>query len=77
MPGIAPTELSDDALERELAHLHQTRRGTFLHGSEDALDAHTERMLSLEKEYLRRFADRAAPDPMRTRAGSRQAAGQD
>ena len=39
-----------------------------------ALDAHTRRMLALEAEYLRRFPERSAPDPMRTRAGSRHAA---
>ncbi len=77
MAGIPPTELSDDDLQREVTHLHETRHATFLNGSEDALEAHTERMLALEGEYLRRFPDRAAPDPMRTRAGSRKAAGQE
>lgn len=76
-PGVPPAELSDDDLERELAHLHETRRETFLHGSEDALDAHTGRMLGMEKEYLRRFPDRAAPDPMRVRASNRRLSGQD
>jgi hypothetical protein len=73
--GIAPAELADDDLRRELAHLHETRHDTVLGGSESALRAHTERMLTLEQEYLRRFPD-AAPDPRRTRAGSRQSAGQ-
>jgi hypothetical protein len=50
--------LSDEALERELQHLHETRHDTFLHGSEDALEAHTERMLELEQEYLRRHPKR-------------------
>jgi hypothetical protein len=70
--GIPPTELADDDLRREVAHLHHTRHDTLLGGSEDALEAHTKRMLALEQEFLRRFA----PDPMRTRAGSRAAAGQ-
>lgn len=75
--GVPPTDLSDEDLERELSHLHETRHETFLNGSEDALEHHTERMFALEQEYLRRFPERAAPDPRRTRAGSRDAAGQD
>jgi hypothetical protein len=34
-------------------------------------------MFSLEEEFLLRFPLEAAPDPRRTRAGSRKAAGQD
>lgn len=68
MTGIAPEQLADDDLERELTHLHETRHETFLHGTEDALDAHTTRMFALEKEYLRRFPDRVTPDPNRVRA---------
>jgi hypothetical protein len=75
--GIDPARLSDDDLAREVSHLHATRHETFLSGTEDALEAHTARMLSLEGEYLRRFPDRATPHPLRTRAGSRSAAGQD
>jgi len=74
--GIAPGELADDDLRRELAHLHETRHDTVLGGSESALRAHTERMLALEREFLRRFPDAGAPDPRRTRAGSRESAGQ-
>jgi hypothetical protein len=77
MPGIPPSELSDDDLHRELMHLHETRSETFFKGSEDALKAHTERMLALEQEYLRRFPERTAPDPMRVRAGRRSMSGQD
>jgi hypothetical protein len=33
-------------------------------------------MLALEKEYIRRFPEDSAPDPLRTRAGSREDAGQ-
>ncbi len=73
--GIAPAQLADDDLRRELAHLHETRHDTVLDGSESALRAHTERMLALEQEFLHRFPD-AAPDPRRTRAGSRENAGQ-
>jgi hypothetical protein len=74
--GVPPVRLTDEALGRELERLHDTRRETFFHGSEDALEVHTERMLELEREYLRRFPDRVVPDPARTRAGSRHAAGQ-
>lgn len=76
-PGVPPADLSDDDLEREVTHLHETRHETFLHGSEDALEAHTGRMLALEEEYLRRFPERAAPDPMRVRATNRRLSGQD
>jgi len=75
--GIAPSQLSDEDLRRELAHLHETRHDTLLGGSEDALKTHTQRMLAMEGEFLRRFPSEAAPDPARTRAGSRRAAGQD
>ncbi|GAA5136557.1 DUF6158 family protein [Pseudonocardia adelaidensis] len=74
--GISPDRLADDALRRELAHLHETRHDTVLGGSESALRAHTERMLALEQEFLHRFPEAGAPDPMRTRAGSRESAGQ-
>ncbi|HWG93688.1 MAG TPA: DUF6158 family protein [Mycobacteriales bacterium] len=76
MTGIAPDQLSDEDLERELAHLHETRHDTFLHGSEDALHAHTVRTQELETEYLRRNPDRVV-DARRTRHGSREQAGQD
>jgi hypothetical protein len=68
MTGVPPAELSDDDVDRELAHLHETRRETFLHGTEDALENHTQRMLALEEEFLRRFPDRVVPDPQRVRA---------
>lgn len=74
--GIAPEELADDDLRRELQHLHETRHSTLLNGSESALEHHTTRMLALEQEFLRRFPLEAAPDPARTRAGSREEAGQ-
>ena len=76
MTGVAPEQLSDEDLERELAHLHETRHDTFLHGSEDALQAHTTRTSELEGEYLRRNPDRVV-DARRTRHGSREQAGQD
>jgi hypothetical protein len=76
MTGVPPTALTDEALERELKHLHETRNDTFLHGSDDALEFHTERTKALEEEYLRRNPDRV-PDVRRTRHGSRELAGQD
>lgn len=75
--GVPPHELEDEDLRREMNHLHETRHDTVLGGSESALRAHTERMLALEGEFLRRFPQEAAPDEQRTRAGSRRAAGQE
>ncbi|MDP9408035.1 MAG: DUF6158 family protein [Actinomycetota bacterium] len=77
MAGVPPSELDDERLTREMDHLHETRNRTVRTGSEDALQAHSERMLELEAEFLRRFPDEGAPDPLRTRSGSRAAAGQD
>ena len=74
--GIDPRELSDDDLVREVTHLHETRHDAMRGASESAFEAHTERMLALEREYLRRFPEDSAPDPLRTRAGSRENAGQ-
>jgi hypothetical protein len=74
--GVAASALTDEALERELAHLHETRHDTFLHGSEDALSFHTLRTTELEEEYLRRNPDRVI-DARRTRIGSRELSGQE
>ena len=76
MTGVVPAALTDEALERELKHLHETRHETFLHGSEDALAFHTKRTQELEEEYLRRNPGRVI-DARRTRHGSRELAGQD
>ncbi|MDP9497402.1 MAG: DUF6158 family protein [Actinomycetota bacterium] len=76
MTGVAAQQLADEDLERELAHLHETRHDTFLHGSEDALSFHTVRTQELEEEYLRRNPDRVL-DARRTRIGSRELAGQE
>ncbi|NYH80003.1 hypothetical protein FHR84_003352 [Actinopolyspora biskrensis] len=70
--GIEAAELSEDALRRELRHLHETRNETFLHGSSDALEEHTRRTFELEREYLRRHPEREV-DPRRTREGARTA----
>lgn len=69
--GVAPSDLSEDDLRRELAHMHETRHTTFLHGSQDALDAHTRRTAQLEQEFLRRHPEREV-DPDRLRSGARQ-----
>lgn len=68
--GPAAADLGEDDLLRELAHLHETRHDTFLHGSESALTAHTHRMEALEQEFLRRHPQREV-DPDRLRAGRR------
>lgn len=36
--GVPPGELADIDLEREVAHLHETRHDTFRNASEDALE---------------------------------------
>ena len=68
--GVPASELSEDDLLRELAHVHETRHATFLHGSRDALDVHTRRTGELETEYLRRHPEREV-DPDRLRSGAR------
>lgn len=68
--GIAPLELTDDELLRELAELHRTRHETLRHASDQALEMHDERLTELEAEYLRRFPEREV-DPQRLRDGAR------
>lgn len=75
--GLPAGELSDEDLDREVHHLHDTRHETFMAGSADALTAHTERMLELEAEYLRRSPQNAQPDPRRMRDTSRELDGRD
>lgn len=75
-PHVSASQLDDEALERELRHIYQTRADTFFSGSPQALAHHTERMLELEEEYARRFPERVRPEALRTRAGSRARAGQ-
>jgi len=74
--GLEPHRLDDAALERELRYLYATREETFFHGSRQALLNHTERLLQLECEYVRRFSERTKVDALRTRKGSRSQAGQ-
>ncbi|WP_084557502.1 DUF6158 family protein [Hamadaea tsunoensis] len=68
--GIPATQLTEEDLIRELAELHRTRNDTFRHGSDQALERHTERQTELELEYLRRFPDREI-SPERLRSGAR------
>ena len=68
--GVPGVDLSEEDLLRELAHLHETRHTTFLHGSDDALAAHTRRTEQLEAEYLRRHPQREV-DRERLREGAR------
>ena len=68
--GVPAADLEEADLLRELAHLHETRHETFLHGSPDALDAHTGRTGELEAEYLNRHPERDV-DPRRLRSGAR------
>lgn len=68
--GVPASELGEDDLMRELERLHDTRHGTFRHGSDDAVTTHTERTAELEAEYLRRHPEREV-DPQRLRAGAR------
>jgi len=56
--GIAPTDLSDDELLRELYQVHRTRHETLRHGSDDALSQHDRRTAELEGEYRRRYPER-------------------
>jgi hypothetical protein len=69
--GIAPEDLTEDDLLRELASLHRTRHETFLHSSPQALWRHTERTAELEAEYVRRHPEREI-QPARLRSGARE-----
>ena len=74
--GIPADQLDDEDLRRELHHLYETREETFFHGSGDAFETHTARMLELESEYARRKPQETKADAARTRIGSRARAGQ-
>jgi hypothetical protein len=56
--GLPARELSDSELERQGTRAHATRNWVFLHGTADQFRHHTERMLELEQEYLRRHPKR-------------------
>ncbi len=67
--GVPAAQLSDDDLEHQGNQAHATRHWVFLHGTADQFRRHTERMLELEQEYLRRH-------PKRTWQGSGGAEGE-
>ena len=56
--GEVGLEMSDAELEQQGTHAHATRNWVFLHGTAEQFAHHTERMLELEQEYLRRFPKR-------------------
>ena len=74
--GVAPRDLTDVALKRELRHLWRTREETILTGSAQSIATHTRRMLELEDEFIFRFPHETEPAPSRTRRGSRALSGQ-
>jgi hypothetical protein len=51
-------ELSDEELDQQASYAHATRDWVFHHGTTDQFRHHTERMLELEQEYLRRYPKR-------------------
>jgi hypothetical protein len=57
-PGIPASDLTDEELERQGVHAHTMRHWVFLHGTAEQFRTHTERMLELEQEYLRRHPQR-------------------
>ena len=69
--GVAAAELEDDDLRTELHSIYRTREDTFLNGSQQSLEEHTERMMELEQEFLRRFPRETEPAARRTRSGAR------
>lgn len=56
--GVPARELSDAELERQGVQAHATRHWVFLHGTAEQFSTHTQRMLELEQEYLRRHPQR-------------------
>ena len=65
--GRPAAELTDEELSTQGKQLHDSRNWVFLHGSAAQFETHTQRMLELEQEYLRRF-------PKRTWQGSEASA---
>jgi hypothetical protein len=56
--GLPAEQLTDAELERQGRQAHATRHWVFLHGTAEQFTHHTERMLELEQEYLRRHPKR-------------------
>lgn len=57
-PASSASDLSDGELEQQVNYAHATRNWVFHHGTSDQFRHHTERMLELEQEYLRRHPQR-------------------
>ncbi|WFF01078.1 DUF6158 family protein [Micromonospora sp. WMMD964] len=66
LPGVDPTELTDEDLIREMHSLHRTRLDTLRHAADSALANHLRRTAELETEYLARHPGREV-DPGRLR----------
>ncbi|MDG4841210.1 DUF6158 family protein [Micromonospora sp. WMMD967] len=66
LPGVDPTELTDEDLIREMHSLHRTRLDTLRHAADSALANHLRRTAELETEYLARHPGREV-DPSRLR----------
>lgn len=58
MEGRPARELTDGELEEQGTYAHATRNWVFLHGTAEQYARHTERMIELEQEYLRRHPKR-------------------
>ena len=75
MEGRPARELTDEELEQQGTHAHATRNWVFLHGTAEQFERHTERMLELEQEYLRRHPKRtwqgAGADPQQVDEATR------
>ena len=56
--GVPVRELSDEEIERQGTYAHATRTWVMLHGTAEQFRHHTERMLELEQEYIRRHPKR-------------------
>ncbi len=56
--GVPAHELSDADLAQQGTQAHASRNWVFLHGTAEQFKRHTERMLELEQEYLRRHPKR-------------------
>jgi len=64
--------LKEKDLRRALEELEETWSETLLHGSDEALEEHTQRTRELQREYLRRHPGRERiPGPMVTVADDR------
>jgi hypothetical protein len=56
--GVPAGQLTDEELERQGTYTHATRTWVLLHGTAEQFRRHTERMLELEQEYVRRHPKR-------------------